>query len=140
MREFTMQRYIALLHAGRRGGYGVSFPDFPGCISGGDSLAKALTNGTAALRLHVEAMRADGDPIPAPREFEAIRADPDLAEEITGAIVAPVPLLPPKGRAVRIQVSIDDQLLAAIDAEAARRGLSRSGFLAEAAQLVLSPA
>lgn len=133
-----MKRYIALLHAGRKG-YGISFPDFPGCISGGDDLAQALANGAAALRLHAEAMRADGDPIPQPRDFEAIRRDPELAEEIEGAIVAPIPLLPPKGRAVRIQVSIDDQLLAAIDAEAARRGLSRSGFLAEAAQLALAP-
>ena len=134
-----MDRYIALIHSGREG-YGISFPDFPGCISGGDTLSETLANGVEALRFHVEGMRADGDSIPAPRSFEEMRADPELADEIEGAIVAMVPLLPSRGKAVRIQVSIDDRLLAAIDAEAARRGVSRSAFLAEAAQLVLSPA
>jgi predicted RNase H-like HicB family nuclease len=134
-----MDRYIALIHLGREG-YGISFPDFPGCISGGDTFSDTLASGTEALRFHVEGMRADGDRIPEPRSFEEVRSDPELAEEIDGAIVAAVPLLPSRGKAVRIQVSIDDQLLAAIDAEATRRGVSRSAFLTEAARLVLSPA
>lgn len=133
-----MDRYIALIHASN-GSYGISFPDFPGCISGGDTLSEVLANGAQALRLHVEAMRADGEPIPPARDFEAIAQDPEIAEEVEGAFLSLIPLLPSRGRAVRIQVSIDDRLLAAIDAEAERRHVSRSAFLAEAAQLVLSP-
>jgi predicted RNase H-like HicB family nuclease len=133
-----MDRYIGLIHLGEE--YGISFPDFPGCISGGTTLAETLANGAQALRLHVAAMHADGEEIPPPRSYEQIRADPEFAEELEGAIVAPIPLLPLKGKAVRIQLSIDDQLLAAIDQEARRRGVSRSAFLAEAAALLLSPA
>jgi predicted RNase H-like HicB family nuclease len=79
-------KYLALIHPGREG-YGISFPDFPGCISGGDTMAEVLANGAEALRLHVSAMRADGDAIPEPRNFEAIRNDPELAEDLTAAIV-----------------------------------------------------
>lgn len=133
-----MNRYIAFVHQGKNG-YGISFPDFPGCISGGNTVSEALANGTEALRFHAKGMRADGAAIPEPRSLDKILADPELAEEREGALFTPIPLLPPKGKAVGIQVSIDDQLLAAIDEEARHRGISRSAFLAEAAQLALMP-
>ena len=44
-----------------------------------------------------------------------------------------VPLLLDKGRSVRANVSLDAGVLEAIDEEAARRGLTRSKFLASAA-------
>ena len=45
-----------------------------------------------------------------------------------------VPLIVDAGRPVRANLSIDAGLLAAIDAEAERRGLTRSAFLAGAAR------
>ena len=45
-----------------------------------------------------------------------------------------IPLLLDKGRSVRANVSLDAGLLEMIDAEAARRGLTRSAFLASAAK------
>jgi hypothetical protein len=44
-----------------------------------------------------------------------------------------VPLLLVRGRPVRADISLDAGLLEAIDAEAARRGLTRSAFLVSAA-------
>jgi len=44
-----------------------------------------------------------------------------------------VPLVLDKGRSVRANLSIDAGLIEAIDAEAKRRGLTRSSFLASAA-------
>jgi hypothetical protein len=35
-------------------------------------------------------MRADGDPIPAPRNFEALKRDPDFAGDSADAIVTMV--------------------------------------------------
>ena len=45
-----------------------------------------------------------------------------------------VPLLLDKARAVTANISIDAGLLESIDAEAKRRGLTRSAFLASAAR------
>jgi metal-responsive CopG/Arc/MetJ family transcriptional regulator len=45
-----------------------------------------------------------------------------------------VPLVVDLGRPVRANLSIDAGLLSAIDAEAARRGLTRSAFIAGAAR------
>ena len=39
---------------------------------------------------HFAAMRADGDPIPAPRNFEALKRDPDFSADSADAIVTMV--------------------------------------------------
>ena len=44
------------------------------------------------------------------------------------------PVLVDSGRPVRANLSLDAGLLAAIDAEASRRGLTRSAFIASAAR------
>jgi len=51
-----------------------------------------------------------------------------------GAVLASVPLIKDTGRAVRVNVSLDAGTLAAIDAAASARGLTRSAFLASAAR------
>jgi len=38
-----MAIYIALVHKEKDSAYGVSFPDFPGCISAGDTLEEAAS-------------------------------------------------------------------------------------------------
>lgn len=128
-----MDRYIALLHAGPEG-YGVLFPDFPGCVSAGDTIDDALGGAGEALSAHVDLMRHDGETIPAPRSLEDIKAAKEDWIEWEGAIVAVVPLLPPPARSVRLNISMDESLVAAIDAAAEARGTSRSGFLADAAR------
>ena len=60
-------RYIAFIHKDADTCYGVSFPDFPGCISAGDTLDAVMTNASEALGGHVRMMEADGDAVPPPR-------------------------------------------------------------------------
>lgn len=86
-------RYVSFIHGDRDSGYGISFPDFPGCVSVGDTVDEAVKHGREALAFHVEGISADGEPIPVPRTFEAIRADPVLADWRRGADVVLVPLL-----------------------------------------------
>jgi predicted RNase H-like HicB family nuclease len=127
-------RYIAFVHKEPDSCYGVSFPDFPGCISAGDTLDSALSNAVEALAGHVRVMAADGDPIPPPRSLDDIMADPELREDREGAIFSAVPLVRDRGSTVRINVSLDLGLLEAIDDEARNRGQTRSAFLASAAR------
>jgi len=48
------------------GGYLVEFPDLPGCMSDGETVEEAITNGEDAMRCWLEAMREAGRPIPPP--------------------------------------------------------------------------
>ncbi|WP_448189510.1 type II toxin-antitoxin system HicB family antitoxin [Azospirillum sp. sgz301742] len=96
-----MRRYVATLHHSDSGGWGISFPDFPGCISGADSYEGALRMGAEALDFHVRGMLEDGDPIPEPHDEATLRADPEFTEDFEEAVVALVPLTLPETPAAR---------------------------------------
>lgn len=126
-------RYVSFIHRDDAG-YGVSFPDFPGCVSVGDTVDDAFRSGIEALAFHVEGLLDDGTPVPPPRSINAIKADPDLAEWRRGADFALVPLLLDRGSSQRVNISLDRGLLEAIDDEAKQRRMTRSAFLATAAR------
>jgi predicted RNase H-like HicB family nuclease len=127
-------RYIAFIHKEPDSVYGVSFPDLPGCISAGDTIDEAVQNAVEALAGHVRMLESDGDPVPSPRDFDAIMSDPDLEEDRQGAMTTIVPLVRDRGSTARINVSFDLGLLEAIDAAAKARRQTRSAFLASAAR------
>jgi antitoxin HicB len=54
------------LSADEGGGYLVEFPDLPGCMSDGETVAEALANAADAQATWLAAMREAGRPIPAP--------------------------------------------------------------------------
>ncbi|MCE7029562.1 type II toxin-antitoxin system HicB family antitoxin [Jiella avicenniae] len=125
-------RYIAFIHKEPDSAYGVSFPDVPGCISAGDTLEEAAKNAVEALSGHARLLEADGETLPQPRGYDAILADPSLEEERLGAMLTVVPLVRDRGATTRINVSLDQGLLEAIDAAARLRGQTRSAFIASA--------
>lgn len=126
----------ALIHEDD-GAYGISFPDFPGCVSGGDSADEAIVRGRETLAFHVAGMVEDGDPLPHLRNLTELRDDPAFRDAVRDAIIALVPIDLP-GRPVRVNVSIDEGLLDRIDRAAKARGETRSGFLAAAAKARLA--
>ena len=126
-------RFVAFLHTDGDG-WGISFPDLPGCVSDGATEDEALARGETALAFHVEGMREDGETLPVPRSVAAIMADPELAEWRGEALIAYVPLLLDLGSPRRVNVSLDPGLLEAIDREASRRKMTRSAFLSSAAR------
>lgn len=132
-----MKRYVALIHKEKKTSYGIMFPDFPGCVSFGDTMEEAIDNGREALAFYVEGMRRDHERVPAPRTVEQIRkAKMDWVDFLDSVIVL-VPLLPPKGDPVRVNINIDSNLLAAADQAASRAHQSRSAFIARALENVL---
>lgn len=130
-----MTHVIALIHE-EAGSFGISFPDFPGCISTADTLDEVVQRGAQALALHIEGMIEDGETIPQPRSLAVLKADPDFTEDFADAIVAAVPIELP-GKAVRVNITMDEHLLQAVDRAAAATGATRSGYLAEAARVKL---
>jgi predicted RNase H-like HicB family nuclease len=129
-----MARYVAIVD-GKPGTFGVVIPDLPGCTSGGRTIDAALRNAVEAIALWVEDARADGETIPKPRSAEKLRADPEVATALAqGGVLAYVPLVLETGRPAKANLSLDAGLLSAIDEAAARRGVTRSAFLASAAR------
>jgi predicted RNase H-like HicB family nuclease len=57
-------RYTVVLEREPDGGYVVSVPALPGCVTQGDSRHEALANIREAIELYVEDCRAAGDPVP----------------------------------------------------------------------------
>ena len=60
-----MKQFYNAILSGADGGYiTVAFPDFPGCVSGGESVSEALAAGREALNFHLDGMAEDNEPIP----------------------------------------------------------------------------
>ena len=60
------QEYLVILEHAAGSNYSAYVPDLPGCASTGDTREEVLPNIREAIALHLEGMREDGDPIPAP--------------------------------------------------------------------------
>ena len=118
-----MAGYIALLRKDPRSDYGV---DFPGCITAGRTLEEARRLAEEALAFHVGGMRQDGEAIPPPSSMDAIMAD----RHNRNAVAFLVDLPNPSPRAIRINVSLPEDVIQSID----RVSANRSRFLAEAAR------
>ena len=112
-------------------GYGVVFPDLPGCTTSGDTVEQAYEHAFEALALHVEGMNEDGVPLPEPTPFNAPLPPwlADVGGKIERSVLVPVRI---PGRAIRISITMDKGLLGRLDAEAAASGDTRSGYIAEA--------
>lgn len=53
----------------------VTFPDFPGCATSGETEQEAVSLGREALGLHLFGMEEDGDHIPAPTPVKDIELE-----------------------------------------------------------------
>ena len=122
--------YIALVHRANKktAPYGIMFPDFPGCISTGKTIDKAIENGREALAFHMESMHESGESIPKPSQLEKILKDPDNKK----AIPALIRVIIPSGHTKRLNITMDTALLAELDKAAKMAGRNRSEFLADA--------
>jgi predicted RNase H-like HicB family nuclease len=115
--------------------WSITFPDFPGVTSVAEQVAAILRQAKDALATAVEDMVKDGEPLPASIEDDAIPEYDPSSYHDPRAFLVPVDT---PGRALRVNVSLDEGLLARIDDVAKRTGLSRSALLARGARLVIA--
>ena len=131
--------YAAFVPEG--GKYSVLFPDVPGCATWGDSLEEAFEQALDALAGHLAALEMDNEPIPeasdyaaawekARTEYESYDLGPLPASTVVFAVPAPAKVDGHDGESVLF----NDAALAMIDRKAAAVGMTRSGFLARAAE------
>ncbi|MYB26055.1 MAG: DNA-binding protein [Candidatus Dadabacteria bacterium] len=116
-----MVRYPALID-GEKGAYGVSFPDIPGVVAMGTTMDEALLNAEEALRDYVIETEKTGDELIPPSLIEEI-------ETHAGSALVSIPLVRLSGHSVRANLMLDEGVLAYIDGEARRRGMTRTKFV-----------
>jgi len=133
-----MKTYIALFeYETGESGFSVVFPDLPGLITAGDDYEETLRMAHEGLAAHVMFLEEENEPIPQPRTLEQIQdAWGDWKEWEDGYkfLVAPIALLPVTTRSKRINISINEGLLAKIDMVAR----NRSEFISRAVENALA--
>jgi len=135
-KEFSMARrfYPVVLVQdtgdGPEHGHGVIFADFPGCVSGLDTIPQAAAMAAEALSGHNEAMVRENDPVPEPSDPGLLPDWFDPAESVAVTHVMIQVEMP--GQIVHVNLTMNEALLARVDAAASARGMSRSGYVAEA--------
>jgi len=131
-----MAHIVTLIHE-EAGGYGASFPDFPGATTAAGDLDTLYLKAAEAIAFHVEGMAQDGDEIPQPRALHELRDDPDFRADSEGAMIALLQVDLP-GKSVRVNITLEESLLKRLDRAAQTQGESRSGFLAQAVKARLA--
>jgi predicted RNase H-like HicB family nuclease len=120
--------YIAYLHKDGKSDYGVSFPDFPGCITAGSTLEEARSMAAEALSFHIAGIRQDGEFLPEPSTLDDLHNDPAMK----GAVAFLVTVAESE-KTIRFNVTARESQLAEIDSRARAAKLTRSAFLVHSA-------
>ena len=126
-----MRYPIAIETGDEQHAYGVVVPDLPGCFSAGDTLDEAMINAQEAILLHLERLLDDGKAFPKPSAIGDLRKKRGY-RNWTWAVVD-LDLSQLGDNAARINITLPQRVLRAVDAHARRQGETRSGFLARAA-------
>lgn len=116
--------YIAYLHKDRKSDFGVSFPDFPGCITVGKTLDDARRMAIEALSLHIEGMIEDGEEIPEASTLDDLAGDPAMKGAVAVLVSVDV-----SEKVVRYNITARRSQMAEIDRRARKRGLTRSAYI-----------
>lgn len=66
MRKLT---YLAVCEPDESNGYGVYFPDLPGCVTYGTDIENARKNANEVLKLHIFGMQEDKKELPEPQQI-----------------------------------------------------------------------
>ncbi|HVO96740.1 MAG TPA: type II toxin-antitoxin system HicB family antitoxin [Bryobacteraceae bacterium] len=103
--------YIAYLHKDSDSDFGVSFPDFPGCVTTGKTLDEARRLAPEALALHIEGMKEDGERIPRASTLDDLVSDPDRK----GAVAILVSVEPSQDRIIRVNLTARESQLRKIE-------------------------
>ena len=121
--------YPAYIHKDPDSAYGVTFPDFPGCFTAADELEDLPRLAQEAVELWFE---GEQQPVLAPSAPEQWLED----ERFQGGywLLLAIDRSRLSSRVLRVNVSMPEWLVSKIDAAAERRRLSRSAFLALAAE------
>jgi predicted RNase H-like HicB family nuclease len=126
--------YPIYVHIGdEKHAHGIQFPDFPGCFSAADDWQQINRMAQEAIECH---MAGQGLSVPEPTALEKLTANPQYEGGVWMLVDLDVRRIDPTPQ--RVNISLPGSLLTQIDDYAQAHHLSRSGFLAKAAQEAIS--
>lgn len=129
-----MKFFSALVQQEGDSAYGLTFPDLPGCFAAADSWDAIPAAAAEALDLWFEDM-----PDVTPASLDTIRKLPAVTAAMAGgAALMHIPYIPADSVVERVNITMERELLRAIDQTAKARGMNRSSFLAAAARHALA--
>ena len=120
--------YIAYLHKDSKSSFGVSFPDFPGCITAGKTLEAARRKAVEALSLHIEGMLEDGEEIPEASLLDNLSRDPALKEAVAFLVDINV-----SDKVERFNITARKSQMEEIDRLAKQQRMTRSAYMVASA-------
>jgi len=121
--------YIAYLHKDSKSDFGVSFPDFPGCVTAAKSLDEASRKAPQALAFHIAGMLEDGEKIPKRSKMDDLVRDPGRQNAVAFLVTADFN----KAKTVRVNVTARENQIELIDRLAGRAGMTRSAYMVQSA-------
>lgn len=131
MKTANKTLFLGLVEKDHGSAYGVTFPDLPGCFSAADTEDELLPNAMEALEVFFEGNSERHSP----SAIEDLTGKPEIADALAhGAFFLTVPYILNNGGTTRVNITINRGLLRSVDAEAERRKMTRSAFLAQAAE------
>lgn len=120
-------KYIALLEKEKKG-FGVTFPDFPACVTFGTDEEEAVDMAHESLSMFTELLRENGQALPEPSTPSAIKAQAGDRKLVT------VEISEDGGDFEEVEVTMHRFLLERIEKYSDRYGVSPADFLAVAAR------
>lgn len=124
--------YPAIFHEAEEGGFWVSFPDLPECLTEGDDMKQAYEMAVDALGISLTSRKKDGEMIPEPTEINKINAEDGILAVIEFDMLEYQKRH--SSRAIKKTLSIPEWL----NEEAVARGVNFSQVLQEALMLKLN--
>ena len=117
--------FVALVRGDQASGYTASFPDLPSCAAQGRDVAELVI--AARCSAHwttLQALSDAGETWPPATPLERVTVEPGVIAVLVDVAVDDPP--------IRVNVSLGERLVQRLDAAAEARGMTRSGFIAQA--------
>jgi predicted RNase H-like HicB family nuclease len=102
-----MAAYFGVIHKDEDSDYGISFPDFPGCVSASSTLEDLDVMAKEALRMHIEGLLEDKEILPAPSKYADICARYVHDKGFAGVTLVTVS---PRTKRVRVNISLPEAI------------------------------
>jgi hypothetical protein len=121
--------FVALVTGGQAGDYQARVPDLGDLGAEGRDLGDLLVKARQAVSDRLQALADAGETWPQPTPIEQVVAGPGEIAILVDVAVGDPP--------VRVNISLGERLVQRLDAAAEARGMTRSGFIAQAVRVSL---
>jgi len=126
----TKAIYYGVIHKDKDSDYGISFPDFQGCVSASKTVEEVAALAKEALNFHIEGMIEDKEPIP-----DATKPENFTKKYADAIAIVPIEVEVPTVKVKRFNVTAREDYINKIDNFLQSKGRSnaRSEFLIQSA-------